>query len=150
MIRSDLYIVKNASENISKIYEKQNIYLQVYLQIWHGCLHKETISENRSYGVPVVYISIRMNSGGGIPWLSHYAAATDLNTQWQLFIIKSVWSRYLQWFLCPARYDQWKLCFRVVLPSVHHTLRVPLCVQHPTKTMPFQQLSCMHCSAHMM
>ena len=32
------------------------------------------------------------------------------------------------------------LCFRVVIPSVHHTLGVPLCVQRPEKTMPFQQI----------
>ena len=37
------------------------------------------------------------------------------------------------------------LCFRVVrpsvCPSVRHTLGVPLCVQRPAKTMPFQQIS---------
>ena len=32
------------------------------------------------------------------------------------------------------------LCFRVVRPSVRHTLGVPLCVQHPAKTMSFQQI----------
>ena len=32
------------------------------------------------------------------------------------------------------------LCFRVVHPSVRHTLGVPLCVQYPAKTMSFQQI----------
>ena len=36
------------------------------------------------------------------------------------------------------------LCFRVVrpsfCPSVRHVLGVPLCVQRPAKTIPFQQI----------
>ena len=59
--------------------------------------------------------------------------------------------------LCPARLTGGTLCFRVVrpsvllsvCPSVRHVLGVPLCVQHPAKTMPFQQiimhaLQCQH------
>ena len=32
------------------------------------------------------------------------------------------------------------LCFRVVHLSVRHTLGVPLCVQRPSKAMPFRQI----------
>ena len=50
-------------------------------------------------------------------------------------------------FLCPARLTGGTLCFRVVRPSfrlsvsVRHVLGVPLCVQLPAKTMPFQQIN---------
>ena len=49
----------------------------------------------------------------------------------------------LMHFLCPTRSDQRDIMFPgcpSVRPSVRHALGVPLCVQHPAKAMPFQQI----------
>ena len=48
------------------------------------------------------------------------------------------------YFYIPPGMTGGTLCFRVVrpsfLPSVRHTLGVPLCVQRPAKSMHFQQI----------
>ena len=58
-----------------------------------------------------------------------------------------------KYFHVPPGMTGGTLCFRVVRPSIHlsvrHTLGVPLCVQCPAKAMPFQQgimhaLQCQH------
>ena len=119
-----IYIVKNVAENITKYMKNKNTSIFTNLQVY-------------------LLIVSPYEWTRGIPWFSHhYTAATDLYTQSQLFVIQSVWSRYLQWFISPARYDQQNVKLRAcpsVCPSVRHTLRVPICVQHPAKAMTFQQ-----------
>ena len=92
-------------QRTSSKYMKNYKYIYKFdMGVWH-CVHIKTISENHLLQ--------------GIPWLSHYAAATELNTQWQLVVITSVWSRYLRgllhdFYVPPCMTSEKKNHFRLV------------------------------------